>query len=130
MINAFPYETAPRFLMRDRDSIYSVYFQERVENIGIEEVVSAPRSPWQNPFVERLLGSIRRECLDHMIVLNEVHLCRILKSYFTYYHESRTHMALENNAPIQREVESPDRGNVVSIPMVGGLHHRYMRRAA
>jgi transposase InsO family protein len=130
IINAFPFETSPRLLMRDRDSIYGDYFQQRVDSLGIEEVVSAPRSPWQNPFVERLIGSIRRECLDHAIVLNEVHLRRILKSYFRYYHESRTHMALDNNAPIPREVEPPERGNVVSLPQVGGLHHRYTRQVA
>ncbi len=130
IINAFPYESAPRFLMRDRDSIYSEHFQQRVESMGIEEVVSAPRSPWQNPFVERLIGSIRRECLDHVIVLHELHLRRILKLYFAYYHESRTHLALDDNAPIPRQVEPRELGDVISIPQVGGLHHRYTRCAA
>ena len=89
IINAFPYEEAPRFLIRDRDGIYGDYFTKRVEGMGIEEVPIAPRSPWQNPYCERLIGSIRRECLDHMIILNEDHLRRILKSYFEYYHNSR-----------------------------------------
>ena len=97
--------------------------------MGIEEVLIAPRSPWQNPFVERVIGSIRRECLDHVIVLNERHLRRILRLYFEYYHESRTHLSLERNAPVKREFEPSSRGPVVAIPQVGGLHHRYRRAA-
>ena len=130
VIEAFPFATAPRFLMRDRDGIYGEYFRRRVKSMGFEEVISAPRSPWQNPFVERLIGSIRHECLDHMIVFNERHLLRILRSYCEYYHTSRTHMALDDNAPIPREVEPPAKGAVSAIPQVGGLHHRYTRRAA
>ena len=90
----------------------------------------APRSPWQNPYCERVIGSIRRECLDHVIVLGEAHLKRVLTTYFQYYHESRCHLALDRNAPVPRQVETPDRGAVISIPQVGGLHHRYTRRAA
>ena len=116
--------------MRDRDGIYGEYFQRRVKSMGFEEVISAPRSPWQNPFVERLIGSIRRECLDHVIVFNERHLLRILRSYCEYYHTSRTHMALDDNAPLPRQVEPPAKGAVLAIPQVGGLHHRYTRRAA
>jgi putative transposase len=127
---AFPFDEAPRFLQRDRDGIYGEVFQRRVESLGIEEVVSAPRSPWQNPYVERLIGSIRRECLNHVIVLNESHLKRILTSYFEYYHDSRAHMALDHNAPHPREVEPPERGKVIAIPHVGGLHHRYTRVSA
>ncbi len=97
--------------------------------MGIEEVPVAPRSPWQNPYCERLLGSIRRDCLDHVIVLNEDHLRRILKAYFDYYHRSRTHLSLERNSPIPREVEPPCWGKVKSIPQLGGLHHRYTRAA-
>ena len=96
---------------------------------GIEEVRTAFRSPWQSPYVERLIGSIRRECLDHVIVLNEAHLMRILKDYFAYYHESRAHLSLDRNAPTPRELEPPEQGNVISIPQVGGLHHRYSRAA-
>ncbi len=129
IIEAFPEDTAPRFLIRDRDGIYGHVFQQRVQNMGIEEVVIAPRSPWQNSFCERLFGSIRRECLNHIIVLDERHLLRILRSYFAYYHESRTHLSLERNSPIKREVEPPERGRVVAIPQVGGLHHRYRRVA-
>ncbi len=93
IINAFPHEEAPRFLIRDRDDIYGAYFTERVEGLGIEEVPTAPRSPWQNPYCERVIGSIRRECLDHVIVLNERHLHRILTDYLDYYHNSRPHLA-------------------------------------
>src|SRR3990172_4032617 len=107
-----------------------VPFAARVHGLGVREVLIAARSPWQNPFVERLIGSIRRECLDHVIVLDEKHLRRILRDYLAYYHDSRTHLALEKDAPNSREVEPPDRGNVVAIAQVGGLHHRYSRRAA
>jgi transposase InsO family protein len=92
--------------------------------MGIEEVLTAPRSPWQNPYVERLIGSIRRECLDHVIVFDEAHLRRVLSHYFDYYHHSRTHRALDDNAPCPREVERPDEGSVVAIPQVGGLQRR------
>jgi transposase InsO family protein len=97
--------------------------------MGIEEVLIAPRSPWQNPYCERVIGSIRRECLDHVIVLNEAHLQRILHEYFAYYHNSRAHLSLDRNAPVPREVESPAGGKVLSISQVGGLHHRYARVA-
>ena len=100
-----------------------------VKSMGIQEVVTAPRSPWQNPFAERVIGSIRRECLDHVIVLNEAHLLRILRSYLGYYHAARTHLSLERNAPNRREVEPRSRGKVLAIPQVGGLHHRYTRAA-
>ncbi len=129
IIEAFPEDSAPRFLIRDRDGIYGLSFQTRVANMGIEEVPTAPRSPWQSPYVERLIGSIRRECLNHFIVLNERHLRRILSSYFTYYRESRTHLSLDRNSPIPRDVEPPERGRVIAIPQVGGLHHRYRRAA-
>ena len=129
IINAFPYEEAPRFLIRDGDHIYGDYFTKRVEDMGIEEVSIAPRSPWQNPYCERVIGSIRRECLDHVIVLNERHLYRILADYFDYYHNSRPHLALDRNSPTPREVEPPSRGEVVSVPQVDGLHHRYTRAA-
>jgi hypothetical protein len=91
LINAFPYQEAPRFLLRDRDGIYGDYFTKRMESMGIEEVPIAPRSPWQNPYCERVIGSIHPECLDRVIVLNEAHLKRILTDYFEYYHDSRPH---------------------------------------
>ena len=97
--------------------------------MGINEVLTAYRCPWQNPFVERLIGSIRRECLDHLLVWDEDHLRRILMAYFDYYHEARCHLSLERNAPIPRAIEPSSQGRVVSIPMVGGLHHHYKRAA-
>ncbi len=129
IVEAFPYDEAPRFLLRDRDGIYGRDFQRRIDRMSIEEVVIAYRSPWQNPFVERLIGSIRRECLDHMIVFNEAHLIRILTDYFSYYHEAQTHLSLDRNAPRPRKIEPPEQGKVVAIPQVGGLHHRYTRAA-
>ena len=129
IVEAFPDETAPRFLLRDRDGIYGDAFQQRVKHMGIEEVVTAARSPWQNPYCERLVGSIRRECLSRVIILNERHLRRILRSYLDYYHHSRTHLSLARNSPVPREIEPPERGKVISIPQVGGLHHRYCRAA-
>ena len=127
---AFPWDSAPRYLLHDRDAIYGESFQKRVREIGIREVLTAPRSPWQNPYVERLIGSIRRECLDHVIVLNESSLRRILKSYFQYYERTRTHLALEKDAPEGRAIQPPEVGVVLEFPEVGGLHHRYERRAA
>ena len=129
IVDAFPYDEAPRFLLRDRDGVYGDQFTRRVKNLGIEEVLIAPRSPWQNPYCERVIGSIRRECLDHVIVLNEAHLRRILKSYFAYYHKARAHLSLDRNSPIPRDVELPECGMVVSISQVGGLHHCYTRAA-
>ena len=129
IVEAFPYDEAPRFMIRDRDGIYGHDFRERVKHMGIEEVIAAPRSPWQNPYVERIIGSVRRDCLDHVIVFSEAHLRRILTSYFAYYHESRTHLSLERNAPILRKVEHTSEGKVIAIPQVGGLHHRYTRAA-
>lgn len=128
LVNAFPDATAPDYLMRRRDAIYSKMFRERVKNMGVEEVVSAARSPWQNPYVERLIGSIRRECTDHVIVLGENHLRRILAEYMGYYNESRTHMSLGGDAPVTRPVQKE--GSVTALPKVGGLHHRYSRLAA
>jgi transposase InsO family protein len=120
---------APRYLLRDRGNIYDTPFRRRVCSLGIEEVLTAPRSPWQNPYVERLIGSVRRDCLDHVIVLNERHLKRLLRSYFSYYHAARTHLALDKQSPEPRQVESPERGKVVAFPHIGGLHHEYRRAA-
>ena len=130
IINAFPWDSAPRFLLRDRDKIYGEYFCRRVSNMGIEQVVIAARSPWQNPYVERIIGSIRRECLDHVIVLGERHLKRVLTDYFRYYHRWRTHQSLEMDSPDSRETHPTDRGRVLEIDEVGGLHHHYERVAA
>jgi putative transposase len=130
MIEAFPWDKAPRYLLRDRDRIYGPYFRQRVRPMGIEEVLIAPKSPWQNPYVERLIGSIRRDCLDHVIVLHERHLRRLLTSYFSYYHAWRTHGALDMDPPVPRPVQPPELGPVQEVPEVGGLHHHYERRAA
>ncbi len=129
MLEAFPWDQAPRYLLRDRDDVYDTRFRRRVHSLGIEEVLTAPRSPWQNPYVERLIGSIRGDCLDHVIVLNERHLKRLLRSYFSYYHTARTHLALAKQSPQPRQVESPDSGTVVAFPHIGGLHHEYRRAA-
>jgi transposase InsO family protein len=130
MIDAFPWDKAPRYLLRDRDRIYGAYFQQRVQHMGIEEVLIAPKSPWQNPYVERLIGSIRRECLDHAIVLHERHLRRLLTDYFRYYHHWRTHRALAMDCPRPRPVQRPWLGPIWEVPEVGGLHHHYERQAA
>jgi putative transposase len=130
IVEAFPWDSAPKYLIRDRDKKYGQEFVRRVESLGIKEVLISAQSPWQTPFVERIIGSIRRECLDHVVIFNEKHLRRVLKSYFLYYHESRTHLGLEQDCPKPRPVESIDLGPVNSKPMVGGLHHRYYRQAA
>ncbi len=130
MAEAFPWDTAPRYLLHDRDSIYGDPFCQRVRGMGTREVLTAPKSPWQNPYAERVIGSIRRECLDHIIVLNQTCLRRTLRSYFAYYLHARTHLALAKDAPEPRAIQPPELGAVVEIPEVGGLHHRYERRAA
>jgi transposase InsO family protein len=127
IIEAFPEDSAPRFMIRDRDGIYGESFT--VAGMSIEEIRIAPRSPWQNCYVERVIGSIRRECLNHVIVLNN-HLRRLLKDYFRYYHESRTHLSLNKDAPECRTIQSNKSDRITQIPQVGGLHHRYERRAA
>jgi putative transposase len=130
LLQAFPWDTAPRYLLRDRDGNYGKVFRETALGLGVKEVLCAPRSPWQNAYAERLSGSIRRECLDHVIVLHETGLRRVLRSYFEYYAHSRTHLSLEKDAPIPRAVQPPEFGKVVELREVGGLHHRYERRAA
>ncbi len=130
MLEAFPWDTAPGYLIRDRDGVYGNEFTRCVRSLGIKQVVTARRSPWQNGYVERVIGSIRRECTDHVIVFNENHLRRLLQSYIRYYHRSRTHLSLEKDAPEPRPVEPAENGQVVAFPEVGGLHHRYARRAA
>ncbi|MGO9605543.1 MAG: integrase core domain-containing protein [Candidatus Binataceae bacterium] len=130
LTEAYPWDTAPRFLLRDRDSSYGTAFSKRVDAMGITEVVTAPRSPWQNPYVERVIGSIRRECLDHLIIFNERHLRRVLSSYVDYYHHTRTHLSLDKDCPHSRLVQPPESGRVIALPQVGGLHHRYERLAA
>jgi len=127
---AFPWDTAPRYLLRDRDASYGSYFCSRVEAMGITEVITAPRSPWQNAYAERVIGSIRRECLDHIVIFNERHLRRVLSSYVDYYQRTRTHLSLEKDCPDSRAIMPRRIGKVIAIPQVGGLHHRYERIAA
>ena len=127
IVEAFANQDAPQYLLRDRDSIYCNAVL-RISSLQIEEVLTAPRSPWQNPYVERLIGSIRSHCLDHFIIFNARHLKRTLTSYFTYYHGARTHLGLDKQCPQVRQVASG--GTIVQIPHLGGLHHRYERTAA
>ena len=112
-------------MIRDRDRIYGTVVIRRLRAVGIQDKPTAPASPWQNSFVEWLIGSIRRECLDHVIVLGEAHLRRILKSYARYYNEKRTHLALDKDAPVSRPVQRT--GVVRSFAVLGGLHHHYLR---
>jgi putative transposase len=126
---AFPWDQAPRYLIHDRDLAFQAV-TATVKAMSIEEVRTAPRSPWQNAYVERFIGSVRRECLDHVIVLTAAGLRTILKSYVAYYTESRTHLSLAKDSPQPRPISPPEGGLVIAIPQVGGLHHRYERRAA
>jgi transposase InsO family protein len=122
---AFPWDMAPGYMIRDRDRVYGTVVTRRLRAMGIRDKPIAPASPWQNGFAERLIGSIRRECLDHIIVLGEVHLRRILKSYARYYNETRTHLALDKDAPVSRTVKRA--GRILCRPILGGLHHEYVR---
>lgn len=126
---AFPWDEAPRFLLRDRDHAFDG-LGATAKAMRIREILTAPRSPWQNAYVERFIGSVRRECLDHVIVCNEAGLQRLMKDYRDYYDRSRTHLSLDKDTPIPRPVTSSCDGGIVEIPQVGGLHHRYERRAA
>ncbi len=130
MTEAFPWEPPPRYLQRDRDRIFGREFVKRVEALGMRQVISAPRSPWQNAYVERLIGSVRRECLDHVVILGERHLRWVLQSYIHYYNRWRPHQGLGGDAPERRERELPEAGSVAEIEEVFGLHHRYTRNAA
>jgi transposase InsO family protein len=124
------HEEAPRYLIRDRDQAYGARFCRQAKALGIREVVIAPRSPWQNGYAERVIGSIRRECLDHVVVMGERHLREILSQYVDYYSRTRTHLSLGKDAPEPRSVQLPAQGRVVEVSRVGGLHHEYLRRAA
>jgi transposase InsO family protein len=130
VVEAFPWETAPRYLLRDRDGVYGVDFRGRVAALGIEEVLTAPRSPWQSPYVERMIGSIRRECLDNVVVLHERHLRRLLTAYFAHYHSWRCHQALAMDCPQPRLIQGREQGAVIEVVEGGGLYRHYERRAA
>jgi transposase InsO family protein len=122
---AFPWDGAPGYMIRDRDRIYGTVVTRRLRAMGIRDKPTAPASPWQNGFAERLIGSIRHECLDHIIVLGEAHLRRILQFYARYYNETRTHLALDKDAPLSRTVKRS--GRILCRPALGGLHHEYVR---
>jgi len=128
LIEACGLEESPRHLIRDRDQVYGERFSRQARMLDVREAVIAPRSPWQNAYAERVIGSIRRECLDHVVVLGERHLRGILSTYVDYYNGTRTHLSLAKDAPEPRSVQPPSQGRVV--PRVGGLHHEYVRRAA
>jgi transposase InsO family protein len=130
LVEAFPRDSAPRFLLRDRNGVYGVDFRRRLQSMGIEEVIIAARSPWQTPYFERMIGSIRRECLDHVVVLSERHLRRILKDYFSHYHRWRCHQSLGMDCSEPRAVQPPEVGEVVEVPETGGLYRHYKRVAA
>lgn len=127
---SFAWDTAPRYLLRDRDRVFWEDFVDQVKAMGTQQVHSAPRSPWQRAHVERVIGTLRRECLDHLIVFNERCLYRHLQNFVNYDHRSRTHLALEKDRPEPRPVQQPDAGRITAIPEVGGLQHRDERRAA
>ncbi len=122
---AFPWDTTPTYLIRDRDGAYGQVFKRRVRAMGIRDRPTAPRSPWQNAYVERLIGSIRRECLDHLIIFGEAHLRRVLGAYAEYYNRSRTHLSLDKDTPLARPILRE--GRIRSMPHLGGLHHSYVR---
>ena len=131
IIEAFPWDNAPKYMIRDNDSIYGADFKQRVNSAGIKQVRTAFKSPWQNAYCERVIGSIRRECCDHIIVFSEAHLRRILREYVDcYYNVTRTHLALDKDCPEPRMIEMPDKGEVTNSPVLGGLHNRYFRNAA
>jgi transposase InsO family protein len=130
LLEACALEEGPRYLIRDRDQVYGERFSHQARMLDIQEAVIAPRSPWQNAYAERVIGSLRRECLDHVVVIGERHLLGILAKYVDYYNGTRTHLSLSKDAPKPRTVQLPNQGRVVRVPRVGGLHHEYRRRAA
>jgi len=130
LVEACGMDEKPKYLIRDRDAIYGKIFSRRAQTLGIKEVVTAYRSPWQNPYAERVIGSIRRECLDHVIVLGPRHLKRVMTQYVYYYNGVRTHLSLCKDSPDRRPTQVPSEGRIVELNKVGGLHHQYLRKAA
>ena len=122
---AYGWKAAPRYVVRDRDAVYGDIFIRRLRAMGIRDRPTAARSPWQNGYAERMIGSIRRECLDYVVVFGERHLCHLLKSYQKYYNEARTHLSLSKDAPVSRAVQAL--GSIIAKPLLGGLHHQYVR---
>jgi transposase InsO family protein len=130
LVNSFPFVGAPKYLLRDRDNIYGQEFTRRVTNLGMKELKIAPRSPWQNLYAERMIGTLRRECLDHMIIFHEGQLRKILTEYLDYYHRVRPHKSLADDSPEGRKIQDDAEQKIVSLPVLGGLHHHYIRSAA
>jgi transposase InsO family protein len=125
IVEAFPWNTAPTYLVRDNDRVYGQAFTTRIRRMGIRDRPISPRSPWQNPYAERLIGTLRRDCLDHVLIFGERHLLRILSLYSSYYNEARTHLGLDNDTPLGRPVQRS--GTIIAVPVLSGLHHRYAR---
>ena len=125
IVEAFPWNRAPTYLVRDNDGAYGQAFTRRLRTMGIRDRPTSPRSPWQNPYAERLIGTLRRECLDHVLIFGERHLRRILALYSSYYNQTRTHLALGKDAPLRRAVQGS--GAIIATPILCGLHHRYAR---
>jgi transposase InsO family protein len=125
LTEAYGWQQTPRYIVRDRDCLYGDVFLRRLRAMGIRDRPIAPRSPWQNGCAERLIGSIRRDCLDHVVVFGEQHLRHLLNSYQKYYNEARTHLSLHKDAPIPRAVQTV--GRTLAVPILGGLHHQYIR---
>jgi transposase InsO family protein len=125
IVEAFPWDTAPTYLVRDNDGAYGQAFTRRIRAMGIRDRPISPRSPWQNPYVERLIGTLRRDCLDHVLIFGEQHLRRVRTPYSLYYNGTRTHLGLSKDAPLRRTVQQT--GTIVTIPILSGLHHRYAR---
>ena len=125
IVEAFPWETAPAYLIRDNDGSYGQVFKSRLRSMGIRDRPISPSSPWQNAYVERLIGTLRRECLDHVLIFGERHLRQVLKSYSLYYNETRTHLGLDKDTPLPRPTQRS--GKIVSVPILSGLHHCYAR---
>jgi len=122
---AFPWDTAPAYLVRDNDAAYGQAFRRRVRAMGIRDRPISPRSPWQNPYAERLIGTLRRDCLDHVLIFGALHLQRILTAYSRYYNETRTHLSLDEDAPLSRPVQRY--GTIAAVLILSGLHHCYAR---
>jgi transposase InsO family protein len=125
IVDVFPWNTAPTYLVRDNDRVYEQAFTTRIRRMSIRDRPISPRSPWQNPYTERLIGTLRRDCLDHVLILGEWHLLRILSLYSSYYNESRTHLGLYKYTPLGRTVQGI--GTIIATPVLSGLHHRYAR---
>ena len=125
MVEAFPWGTAPTYLIRDNDGSYGQIFKGRLRSMGIRDRPISPRSPWQNAYVERLIGTLRRDCLDHVLIFGERHLRRVLTAYSIYYNETRTHLGLSKDTPLPRATQRF--GTITAVPILCGLHHRYAR---